>query len=54
MKKSVKSVIDVTNKYSCLDEMITFLHNLPEAILEKQEYDIYAGDEDIMITYQIK
>ncbi len=54
MKKSIKQVIDVTNKYQCLDEMITFLHNLPDAILDQQEYDIYAGDEDILITYAIK
>lgn len=54
MKKGLRQIIDTTNKYACLDEMINFLHNLPEAIIEQQEYDIYAGDEDILITYQIK
>lgn len=53
-KKNLKTLIQVTNKYECLNEMIIFLHNLPEAILEEQEYDIYIGEDDIQITYKLK
>lgn len=54
MKKGLKDLIQVTDKYKCLDELINFLHNLSEAILKQQEYDIYIGDEDIVIGYLIK
>ena len=54
LKKGLKNMIQLTNKYSCLDEFIHFLHNLPEAILEQQDYDIYVGDEDVSIGYIIK
>lgn len=54
MKKGLKNLIQVTNKHKCLDELISFLHNLPEAILEQQDYDIYVGEEDISIGYLIK
>ena len=54
MKKGLKNLIQVTNKYQCLDEVIHFLHNLPDAILEQQDYDIYVGEEEISIGYVIK
>ena len=54
MKKGLKAIINVTNKYECLDEFILFLHNLPEAILEQQDYDIYVGDNDVSISYIVK
>ena len=54
MKKGLKTMINVTNKYECLDEFIIFLHNLPEAILEQQDYDIYVGDNDVSISYIVK
>ena len=54
VRKGLKNIIDITNKYQCLDEMIHFLHNLPEAILDKQDYDIYIGEQDISIGYMIK
>ena len=30
--------------YECLDEFIQYLHNLPEAILNREDYDIYIID----------
>ena len=33
-------MIQLTNKQNCLDEFIHYLHDLPEAILDKQDYDI--------------
>ena len=54
MKKATKQFIEITNKYECLDEFIQFLHNLPEAILEQQDYDIYISDHDVSIGYQVK
>ncbi len=54
MKKGLKNLIQTTNKFHCLDELIHFLHNLPEAILEQQDYDIYIGEEGISIGYVIK
>lgn len=53
-KKGEKMLIDLTNKYDCLDEVITFLHHLPNAILNEEEYDIYFGEEGFLLTYQIK
>jgi len=53
MKKGVKKLIDITNKFMCLDEVITYLHNLPEAILAQQDYDILIGDEGISFGYKI-
>jgi hypothetical protein len=54
IKKGLNDLIDFTNKYECLDEMVLFLHNLPEAILEKQNYDVYVSEQDISIGYKIK
>ena len=54
IKKGLKNLIDMTNKYECLDETIQFLHNLPDAILEQQDYDIYVSEQDISIGYKIK
>ncbi len=54
VRKGLKNIIDLTNKYQCLDEMIHFLHNLPEAILEQQDYDVYINEQDISIGYMIK
>jgi hypothetical protein len=54
IKKSLRNMIQVTNKYDCLDEFINYLHNLPEAILEKQDYDIFVGIEGISIGYIVK
>ncbi|AIO18999.1 hypothetical protein KQ51_01122 [Candidatus Izimaplasma bacterium HR1] len=53
-KRGMKQIIDISNKYECLDEVITFLHHLPEAILNEQEYDIFFGEEGMLLTYQIK
>jgi len=54
MKKAYKKFIDLTNKYECLDEFVQYLHNLPEAIMNQQEYDIYISDHDVSIGYLIK
>lgn len=54
MKKSLRNMIQLTNKHSCLDEFILYLHNLPEAILEQQDYDIIVGVEGVSISYVIK
>lgn len=54
MKHGVKRLIEATNHHHCLDEMITFLHYLPDAILEQRPYDIYVAATDVTITYQVK
>ena len=54
MKKGMKQIIDISNKYDCLDEVLTFLHYLPNAILNEEEYDIFFGEEGLLLTYQIK
>lgn len=54
MNKAQKMIIDVTNKYSCLDEMIVFLHELTESILEQQDYEIYCDEGEVLLSYQIK
>jgi len=53
-KKGVKDLINLTNKYSCLNETIQFLHNLSEAILEQQEYEIYLSEQQLTMGYMIK
>jgi hypothetical protein len=53
-KKGIKELIDITNEYECVDEMITFLHYLPQALLKHEEYDIYVDDADVAISYYIK
>jgi len=54
LKKGLRNMIQLTNKHECLDEFILYLHNLPEAILEKQDYDILVGIEGVSISYIIK
>jgi hypothetical protein len=54
MKKASKQFMDLANKYNCLNELIQYLHNLPEAILNQQEYDIYVNEFDVSIGYEIK
>lgn len=53
LKNNIKKFIEITDKYDCLDDLILFLHNLPEALLEQQDYDIYLSDQDITIGYDI-
>jgi len=52
--KTTKDFINLTNKFECLDQLIQFLHNLPEAIMNRQEYDIYIPEHEVSIGYQIK
>lgn len=52
--KSIKEFIYLTNKFECLDELIKFLHNLPEAILNHQEYEIYIPEHEVTLGYEIK
>ena len=47
LKKSLKQFIDLMDTYECLDEFIQYLHNLPEAILNREDYD----DSKIIIRY---
>lgn len=54
IKKGTKEFIDLSNKYECLNEILTFLHHLPNAILNEDEYDIFFGEEGYLLTYQIK
>lgn len=54
MKQGAKPLIEMSNLHQCVDELITFLHNLPDAILEKKPYEIYVTASDTNITYQIK
>ena len=53
-KQGAKKFLEVTNQDHCVDELITFLHHLPDANLEKRPYDIYVAASDTNITYQIK
>jgi len=54
MKKGLRNMIQLTNKQNCLDEFIHYLHDLPEAILDKQDYDILVGVEGVSISYIVK
>lgn len=54
MKRPVKAWIEASNEYECLNELIEFLHYLPDAILDKQEYEVVGSTTDITINYQIK
>ncbi len=56
MKSGTKSIIDLTNEFDCLNEMIEFLHYLPEKILNQEEYTEYAGfgEQEIILSYLIK
>lgn len=54
MKKGLRNMIQLTNKHNCLDEFIHYLHDLPEAILDQQDYDILVGVEGVSISYVIK
>ena len=54
LKKGAKFFVDLTNQYNCVDELIVFLHQLPDAVLEKKIIDIYSTIGDVTLTYQIK
>lgn len=54
IKKVPKQLLEATNKYDCLNELIIFLHGLPQAILDKKEAHIFVREDDIQITYLIK
>lgn len=51
---SYKPLINNSNTYECLDEIILFLHHLPDALLEKKDYDVFIQDKNMLITYEIK
>ena len=54
MKKAFKQFVELVNEYECLDEFVLFLHNLPDAIINRQDYDIYINDSEVSIGYEIK
>ena len=54
LKQGPKDFIEIANDFHCLNELITFLHHLPDAILEQRPYDMYVPSSDTTITYQIK
>ena len=52
--KTVKEFIQLANKFDCLDELIRFLHNLPDAILKHQKLEVYIPEHEVSIGYSIK
>lgn len=54
LKQGPKNLIACANNHDCLNELITFLHHLPDAVLEQRPYDMYVPSSDTTITYQIK
>lgn len=54
LKQGPRDLIELSNDFHCLNELITFLHHLPDAILEQRPYDIYVPSTDATISYQIK
>lgn len=54
LKKATKQFIELVNTYECLDEFVQYLHNLPDAIMNQQDYDIYINDHDVSIGYEVK
>lgn len=54
MGKTVKELVNLSNKFECLDEIIRFLHNLPDAILNKKEYSLYIPEHEATLGYEIK
>jgi hypothetical protein len=54
IKQGVKHLIECANEHECLNELITFLHHVPDAILEQRPYAIDVPSSDTFITYQIK
>jgi hypothetical protein len=54
LKAGAREFIDLSNDHHCLNELIIFLHHLPDAILERRDYDIDVTSANLTITYQIK
>ncbi len=54
LKKGPKNIIDFVNRYECLNEMIVYLHNLPVAILDQQDYELNVKGKEISLGYKIK
>ena len=54
LKKSSKPLIDSTNSHNCVDEMILFLHQLPDAIIDNKPLELYSESNGVHLTYQIK
>lgn len=54
LKQGIKQFIDASNTHECLDEIITFLHHLPDAIIEKRPFDVTIPTTNLLLTYQIK
>ncbi len=51
---SAKLFIKLSNKYSCLDELILFLDELPAYILEKQDFEYKIEESGTLLTYEIR
>lgn len=49
-----RQLIKNSDRFDCLDQIILFLHHLPEALLAQKEYDVYIEDEDMIITYEVQ
>lgn len=53
MKGAHKKFIKLSNEHECLDDIIVYLHHLPEAILNRQNYIITLRGKHISIGYEI-
>lgn len=53
VKKSYREFIELVNKFNCLDEFVLYLHNLPDALLNRQDYDIYLNEHEVTIGYEV-
>lgn len=54
LKSGIHDFIDLSNDHHCLTELIIFLHHLPDAVLERRDYEIDVPHNNLTITYQIK
>lgn len=53
-KKGYKVLVKISNKYNCVDELILYLHNLPEAITEQEQYDVFLPEFSVSLGYEVK
>jgi len=54
LKKGSKQFINIIDTYDCLDQMIEFLHKLPDTMVNDEDLEFYIEEQNITIGYTLK
>ncbi len=50
--KSLRDYIKLANKYECLDQLMVYLDELPQYMMDDGQFEYYLASHDVTLSYQ--